>query len=293
MYHQLISEQRSQIFALLQKKTARKEIADIVGISQSTLSREIKRNSTPSGKYIWMKAPDMAMQRRKRTVTNAKLSDELVWRIKEYITNEQWSPRQISGYLRMNERIKVSHQSIYNIIHKDSTGKLAEHTRHKMKYRHRPKGRHLPIKDRLSIHERSKEVDGKRFGDFEMDLIVDPAQNAILTLVEKSTNMLFMQKLPFGKQSKPLAKVVRKLLPYKDITKYLGVPVYFADPYCSWQKGAVENANKLIRQYIPKKDSFDNYTDKRIMSIQKKLNERPREKLNFSTPKCKFFKQVL
>ena len=86
MYHQLISEQRSQIFALLQKKTARKEIADIVGISQSTLSREIKRNSTPSGKYIWTKAHDMAMQRRKSTVTNAKLSDELVWRIKEYIT---------------------------------------------------------------------------------------------------------------------------------------------------------------------------------------------------------------
>ena len=116
----------------------------------------------------------MAMQRRKNTVTNAKLSDELVWRIKEYITNDQWSPRQISGYLRMNEGIEVSHQSIYNIIHNDTTGKLAEHTRHKMKYRHRPKGGHLPIKDRVSIHERSKEVDGKRFGDFEMDLIVAP-----------------------------------------------------------------------------------------------------------------------
>ena len=123
MYHQLISEQRSQIFALLQKKTARKEIADIVGISQSTLSREIKRNSTPSGKYIWTKAHDMAMQRKKNIVTNAKLSDELVWRIKEYITTDQWSPRQISGYLRMNEGIEVSHQSIYNIIHNDTTGK--------------------------------------------------------------------------------------------------------------------------------------------------------------------------
>ena len=122
MYHQLISEQRSQIFALLQKKTARKEIADIVGISQSTLSREIKRNSTPSGKYIWTKAHDMAMQRRKSMVTNAKLSDELVWRIKEYITTDQWSPRRISGYLRMNEGIEVSHQSIYNIIHNDTTG---------------------------------------------------------------------------------------------------------------------------------------------------------------------------
>ena len=311
MYHQLTSEQRSQIFALLQKKTARKEIARIVGTSEATLSRELKRNGTPSGKYIWTKAHDMAMQRGKRMVTNAKLSDELVWRIKEYIINDQWSPRQISGYLRKNEGIKVSHQSIYNIIHNDTTGALAKNTRHKMKYRLRPKGRHLPIKDRVSIHERSKEVDGKRFGDFEMDLIVDPDQHAILTLVEKSTNMPLVRKLPCGKQSKPLAKVVRKLLPYKDslktittdngpefaahkdITKYLGVPVYFADPYCSWQKGAIENINKLIRQYIPKKDSFERYTDKRIMSIQKKLNEIPREKLNFSTPKCEFSKHVL
>jgi len=109
----------------------------------------------------------------------------------------QWSPRQISGYLLINEGIEVSHQSIYNIIHNDTTGKLAEHIRHKMKYRHLPKGEHLPIKDRVSIHERSKEVDGKRFGDFEMDLIVDPAQHAILTIIEKSTNMLLMQKLPF------------------------------------------------------------------------------------------------
>ena len=88
-YTQLTSEQRSQIFALLQKETGRKEIAAIVGISQSTLSREIRRNSTPSGKYIWTKAHDLAMRRRKRTVKNAGLSDELVWRIKEYITNGQ------------------------------------------------------------------------------------------------------------------------------------------------------------------------------------------------------------
>ena len=117
--------------------------------SGATISRELKNNSTPSGNYIWTKAHDMAMQCRKRTVTNAKLSDELVWRIKEYITNDQWSPRQISGYLRKNERIKLSHQSICNIIHNDTTRELAKHTRHKMEYRHRPKGRHLPIKDRV------------------------------------------------------------------------------------------------------------------------------------------------
>ncbi len=176
MYHQLTSEQRSQIFALLQKKTSGKEIAGIVGTSQATLSREIIRNSTPSGKYIWIKARGMAMRRRKRTVTNAGLPDGLLWRIKEYITNDQWSPRQISGYLHKNEGIRVSHQSIYNIIHNDTTGELARHTRHKMKYRHRPKGGHIPIKDRLSINERSKEADGKRFGDFEMDLIAERTQ---------------------------------------------------------------------------------------------------------------------
>ena len=115
-YHQITSEQRSQFFALLQKKKARKEIARIVGTSEATISRELERNSTPSVKYIWAKAHDMAMQRRKRTVTNVWLCDELVWKIKEYIINDQWSPRQISGNLRKNEGIKVSHQSIYNII---------------------------------------------------------------------------------------------------------------------------------------------------------------------------------
>ena len=108
--------------------------------------------------------------------------------------------------------------------------------------------------------------------------------------------MLLMQKLSFGKQSKPLAKVVRKLLlPYKnslktittdngpefaahkDITKYLGVPVYFADPYFSWQRELLRNTNKLIRQYIPKRIRLITIRTRELMSIQKKLNERPRE----------------
>ena len=79
MYKQLISEQRSQIFALLQRKTQRKEIARIVGISQSTLSRELRRNSSPAGKYIWFKAHDKAMERRKRSTDNAAITSALHW----------------------------------------------------------------------------------------------------------------------------------------------------------------------------------------------------------------------
>ena len=109
-----------------------------------------------------------------------------------------------------------------------------------------------------------------------MDLIVDGHNHAVLTIVERSTNMLFMTKLAHGKKSEPLAKSVRRLLlPYKKyiktittdngpefaahklITKFLGVVVYFADPYASWQKGAIEKTNKLIRQYIPKHANVD------------------------------------
>ena len=165
---------------------------------------------------------------------------------------------------------------------------------------------------RQNVHSlASRAAGGKRFGDFEMDLIVDPHNHAILTIVERSTNLLFMTKLAHGKKTEPLAKAVRRLLlPYKKhiktittdngpefaahklITKYLGAVVYFADPYASWQKGAIENTNKLIRQYIPKHTNFDNLTDKKIASIQKKINSRSRQKLRFETPKAEFFKRI-
>ena len=69
-----------------------------------------------------------------------------------------------------------------------------------------------------------------------------------------------------------------------------GVPVYFTDSYSSWQKGAVENTNKLIRQYIPKVTDISMITDNYITKVQKKINRRPREKLNFSTPIKEFYK---
>ena len=119
------------------------------------------------------------------------------------------------------------------------------------------------------------------------------------------------QTCPWEK-SEPLAKAVRRLLPYKKhiktittdncpefaahklITKYLGAVVYFADPYASWQKGAIENTNKLIRQYIPKHTNFDDITNKKIASIQKKINSRPRGgggRLKFKTLKIWFLKR--
>ena len=133
MYHQLTSEQRSQIFVLLQKKIAKKEIALLVGCSQSTLSRELKRNSTDRGNYLWDKTHAKAMERRTRTTANRAKDPIIVWEALELLKDEDWSPEQISAYLKKSGKM-ISHELIYRYIRADQTGMLASHCRHKMKY---------------------------------------------------------------------------------------------------------------------------------------------------------------
>lgn len=236
---------------------------------------------------------------------NRTLNPELKVKAIQLLVKEQWSPEQISGYLAKLGK-KISHETIYKIIRKDKKGNgtLYTHCRHRLKHRARPVGKGTVIKDRVSIHDRPAEADGKRFGDFEMDTIVGRNnQDAILTITERKTNLLLMAKLKHGKDAKELAKAaIKMLMPYKAIVKTLstdngtefaehklitqsiGATVYFADPYSSWQKGAIENANGLIRQYIPKGSSFRDIDDAFIKDICTKINNRPRKKLKFSTP---------
>lgn len=322
MYSHLTSEQRSQIFALLQKKASKKEIAQIVGASVSTIYRELKRNSTARGNYIWFKAQQLAEKRSKRSTANSSKDPAIVWEARQLLIDEQWSPEQISAHMTRQGK-PISHELIYQIIRADESGVLASYCRHKMKYnRHgRPKRttkvRNIP--QRVSIHQRPAEADGTRFGDWEMDTIVGKdGKGAIVTLVERSTNMLLMEKLPQGKRPEPLAKaVIRLLMPYRDTIKTITTDngsefcahqliskalapksdknrnlVFFADSYASWQKGAIENTNKLIRQYIPKGTDFDTISCAHVKKIQYKINRRPRKKLNFSTPKVEFFKLI-
>ena len=175
MYKHLTREQRYAIYLGKQKGETLEMIARSIGVHKSTVSREIRRNSTPNGKYVWNKAHGVAESRLCRTPGNRRLDDVLKWRIVELIKNEQWSPRQISGRLK-KEGINVSHEAIYAIIRKDESGELASHCRHRMKYRRKAAHRHetkaTNIRNRVSIHERPAEADGKRFGDWEMDLIV-------------------------------------------------------------------------------------------------------------------------
>ena len=134
--------------------------------SPSTVGREISRNRQETGKYVWAKADDIAVSRSRR------ISEALRWRVKQLITDEQWSPGKISG--------------------------LVGNCRHKMTYHWRHskvrETKATNIKNRVSIHERPAETDGKRFGVCEMDLIVDSNSNAILTVIERSANFLLMAK---------------------------------------------------------------------------------------------------
>ena len=314
-YKQLTSEQRYAIFIGLQEGKSKRSIAQSIGVSPSTVCREITRNKTKHGKYSWRLAHEMAMERKERVPGNKTTAEWIKRKALALLKEEQWSPEQISGHLKKTKQINLSHETIYKWIRADKQagGDLYKNCRHRLKHRKRPVGSVKNIPNRTSIHERSKEADGSRFGDFEMDTIIGKKQSQVIfTITERKTNFTMIKKLPKGKDSKELAReVFELLLPYKEnlktittdngvefaaheqITKKLQVPVYFADPYSSWQKGAIENANKLIRQYIPKGTDFDDITDEQIKQIQYKINRRPRKKLGFSSPKVEFFKQLI
>ena len=315
MYKQLTKEQRYTISILLQRQCKKNEIAKAIGVSNSTITRELKRNSSSRGVYKWDKAQQQPEKRRHKSPGNHSIKPYVRTMAIDLQKHEWWSPEQISGYFAL-KGVKILHETIYSIIREDkyvNRGSLYKFCRHRLKHRKRPVGKRIRIPNRISIHERPMEADGKRFGDFEMDTIIgNNNQGALLTIVERTTNMLFMRKLKYGKEAKELAKEVIKMLkPYKGqiksittdngseffahqaIAKELNTNVYFTNPYSSWQKGAVENANGLIRQYIPKSSNIKQVSDKEIKDIMNKINTRPRKKLNFSTPEESFFNYLL
>ena len=310
-YKQLTLVQRSEIKDLRDQGLSQKKIADYIKVSQSTVSRELQRNGKPRS-YNPEYAQRQTDKRKQWRHRPRKYTPELKRKVHWYLRNEQWSPKQIIGHLKRFEICCVSHETIYADIRSDKAagGDLHQNMRHKMKHRNRTLYRNkTPIPNRVDISLMPKEADGTRFGDFQMDLIIGAnGKQAILTITEVLSNFGFIIRLPDGKDADGVANAVCKaLLPYKGlvktiltdngpefaahekIVKKLGVTVYFARPYHSWEKGSIENFNKLIRQYIPKKSDFNNFSNRQLLDIQKKLNRRPREKLNFDSPKNVFF----
>ena len=288
-----------------------KQIAQAISKDKSVVSRELKRNANPKGRYSLEYAQDMASLRKERMKKPRKLHHWLKKEITGMI-EQDWSPQQIEGRLKMENKPFVCHETIYKIIRKDKTdgGTLYKHTRHRLKHRKRPVNKKISIKNRVYIDQRPAIVNTKeRFGDWEIDTIVgEDNKRAIVTMVERKTAFMMMEKLQHGKNAKELSKVVSRLLTayirhvhtitgdngtqfadHQNIARMLKAKFFFTHPYASWEKGLIENTNKLIRQYIPKKTNFYNLNEQQIKEIQYKINNRPREKLNFYSPKEIFF----
>lgn len=313
-YKQLSLEQRYVISTLLKRNISKKEIADEIGVSPSTIYRELERNGNVRS-YNPDTAHGRASKRKDRMQRSRKYTNEIKREVRKLIEEKQWSPKQICGYYKANGKPMVSHETIYAYVRLDKAngGELWKNMRHRMKHRDRTLYDYkTPIPNRVDIDQRPVEADGKRVGDIEMDLIIGAnGKQAMLTLMDRCSNMGMIHKLKKGKNAEEVAMAVYKLLlPYKKhlktittdngpefakhelITKLLGVKVYFAKPYHSWEKGGIENYNMLVRQYIPKGADFDEFDDKYVMQVQKKINSRPREKLNFQTPIQVFYKLI-
>lgn len=303
--------QRYTIYSMRKEKKTQSEISRAIGVSQATVSKELKRNKCSNGRYSPKMAQMFADDAKQRSHKPRKLDSDMDAFIRDKIERKQWSPEQINGYCKANDLEMVSVEWIYHLIRVDKAngGSLYKHCRHRLKHRKRYVGAgvaHIP--DRVSIHQRPDSVESRdEFGHFEMDLIQN-GKDFILTIIERKTRFLLMERLSNGKNADSVALAVIKLLKpfrkhvksittdnggefarHRRISKALKAPVFFTDPYSSWQKGSVENTNKLIRQYIDKQMNISNLSYNKLLAIQNKLNYRPRKVLHFVSPASIFY----
>ena len=203
----------------------------------------------------------------------------------------------------------VGKTTLYTYLHldKNNKGSLYLSCRHALRRRKQRLAAPTKWDKRKSISQRPICIDQQlREGDLEMDTIVGPNnKGAILTITDRKTGYLIMEKLKHGKDAKQLARVVNRRLTFlkrrgqifsittdnrtefthfKSIERALKTPVYFAHPYQSWDKPHIEYLNKLLRQFIPKSSTFEDLTDADLRRFQNLLNNRPRKNLNYKTP---------
>ena len=315
-YKQLSQEQRYQIEILKKAGKNQKEIAELLCVSESTISRELKRNQGKKG-YRPKQAQIKADKRKKQAANVLKMTPALILLIEAGIRLD-WSPEQVSGQLEDERGILISHERIYQHIWTDKRhgGTLYTHLRqcHKQrKKKYGSKDKRGQIRNRVSIDERPAIVAEKtRIGDWEIDTVIGQNhQGALVTIVDRVSKFTLIKKVDSKHAEVVTAATIILLQPYLDktltitadngkefaghetIKEQLSANVYLAHPYCSWERGLNENTNGLIRQYFTKGSSFENITDDEVEAVMNKLNHRPRKTLKFKTPHTVFFADTL
>lgn len=309
-YHQLTQEERYLISNGTRLKCSQRELAELLGRSPSTISRELRRNATAhDGLYRAAKAHSYAVARRRRSRRGPQFSDEVLEQVDAAI-RLRWSPEQIVGRFRHENRIVPSMETIYRRLRRDkhNGGTLWRFTRilskvGRKRYRSRPARGVLLGKRHIS--ERPRIVDSRgRFGDWEADTVMGTGSpHCLLTLLERRSGFSMMRKL----QARSMAEVTQaasriiarmrgrfrtitfdngtEFHDYEQLERRFKVKCYFATPYHSWERGANENLNGLVRQYLPKGLCLRLISQAQSDQITKHLNDRPRKRHNFKTPR--------
>ena len=309
-YHQLTQEERYLISRNKWRGMSVRQIAAFCGRSPSTVSRELRRNRTAhDGVYRAEKAQSYATARRRRCRRGPHFCETVHQAVVAAI-KVRWSPEQIVGTFKLQGRVVPSHETIYRWIRRDKAagGTLYRYTRimskmGRKRYRSRPARGVLFGKRHIS--ERPKVVDQRaRIGDWEGDTVMGRgSKHCLLTMVERRSGFTLI-KLLKTRTAQAVVDATKKVVSdprhtfktitldngtefhgYKMIEHGAPVTCYFATPYHSWERGTNENTNGLIRQYLPKGRCFKNLTQAECDRIAEQLNQRPRKRLGFKTPR--------
>ena len=316
-YQQLSQEERYLITALRRCGHSINSVARALGRSPSTISRELRRNTTThDGQYRAEKAHKYAVARRRRCRRKSHFSSAQ-WSRVFSLVREKWSPEQISGYLKVQREMSISAETIYRYLRRDkqARGPLWNHTRGMSKFgrkRYRSKDSRGVLAGKRSIHERPPSVQSRRtLGHWEIDTVIGKdGRHCVLTMVERKSGFGIIKKL----SARSVAEVTRAAASaiiehrhriktvtcdngtefhgYKELEQRFDVKCYFATPYHSWERGSNENFNGLLRQYLPKGSCFRSLTQRRCDEIAQALNSRPRKRHGFKSPNQIYYRGV-
>ena len=307
-FKQITTEERYIISHLRRQGVRQSEIARQLNRARSTIWREIRRNCSRLGAYRPSKAVEKTNGRRARSRKKSRFTRG-DFALVRALLKKKWSPDQISKELRLKKKLAISHETIYRYVWKDKRrgGKLFKHLRQALKRRRKRYGAYdsrglmagkRPIDTRpLAAENRSRK------GHCEMDTVLGRgSKHCILTMVDRKTGYLIIKKLRQRTTAEVNAQLLKMLgeegqkiktitadngtefHQFKQVEDQTGVEFYFARPYHSWERGSNENANGLIRQYLPKGKPMTHLTQGECDRIARELNERPRKRFGYRTP---------
>lgn len=300
-YEQLTLAQRYIIEELFALEKSTRFIAKEINVHFSTVARELRRNKNQKGGYRALGAEVNSRNRRERFGDRRyKISGVLEEAVRQLL-EDRLSPEQISGRLKIEKDIDISHESIYSWIYKICPGYIPylRQGQRKRRWKKRAQRPFISREKRKSISERPRRANERRqIGHWERDLIEgSKGKSSLLVLTDRKTRLAVIKKVKSHNSTHVNNETAKTLKPFsvnsltndngiefgkpQILEKQIKAPVFFANPYSSWERGSVENLNGLIRQYFPKATDFDKVSYEKIKEVEEAINNRPRKMFNY------------